>query len=597
MIQSSAGLFIDTNNTVYATAFGLHSVLVWSAGSTSPTRAAFGDLNTTWSIAVTTRGAIYADNGNFNNRIGKCSSNESTSTSAMHVSGRCGGLFVDVYDNLYCSLTDHHRIDRRPIDTIDNTSTIVAGTGNPGSTPDTLWTPFGIFVDIDLSVYVADYSNHRIQLFRSDQLNATTVAGNGAPGTVTLSCPTGVALDGDGFLYIADNSLNRIFGSGPNGFRCIAGCTGTSGSAANQLANPYGLSFDSYGNLYVTDSGNSRIQKFLLATNSCSKSFPCALSAPMYVTLNSIHDILIEPSYNQPKIDPGATWNSSAITFAANQTVGTAFTGIFVNINNTAYAVEKSLNQVQVWLEGNATPARTISDGLNNPVGIFVTISGDVYVDNGLYNGRVDMWTPNSTTSVAAMYVNEICFGLFVDIYGSIYCSLGNLHQVLKKLFKDSANISTIVAGNGTIGSAPNTLHDPRGIFVDTNSNLYVADCHNNRIQMFAPSQSNGTTLLGNGASGTITIYCPNSVVLDADGHLFAADCDSFRIVGWGPNGYQCIAACSGSSGSSSDHLNGPFALYFDSFGNIFVSDGGNNRIQKFLIINNNPGEFTLLRG
>ena len=194
------------------------------------------------------------------------------------------------------------------------------------------------------------------------------------------------------------------------------------------------------------------------------------------------------------------------------------------------------------------------------------------------------------------MYVNDTCFGLFVDIYENIYCSIGAQHIVRKKLFKDPANTSVIVAGNGSIGSAPNMLHDPRGIFVDNKRNLYVADCHNNRIQMFVSGQFNGTTLLGNGAPATVSINCPNSVVLDADEHLFVADCSHHRIIGWGPNGYQCIAACSGSSGSSADHLYYPFALSFDSYGSIFVTDTGNNRLQKFLIMNNNLGESTLLR-
>ena len=273
---------------------------------------------------------------------------------------------------------------------------------------------------------------------------------------------------------------------------------------------------------------------------------------------------------------------------------------MFVNINNTVYALERSLNQVQVWLGGDTTPVRTISGASSDSCTIFVTITGTIYVDNALGFGRVDMWNPNSTTSVVAMYVNDICFGrttnLFVDIYENIYCSIGAQHIVRKKLFRDLANTSVIVAGNGTSGSAPNMLRDPRGIFVDNKSNLYVADCHNDRIQLFALGQSNGTTLLGNGAPATISMNCPNSVVLDADEHVFVADCNYHRIIGWGPNGYQCIAACSGSSGSSSDHLNGPFALYFDSFGNIFVTDTGNSRIQKFLIMNNNAGESTLLR-
>ena len=311
-----------------------------------------------------------------------------------------------------------------------------------------------------------------------------------------------------------------------------------------------------------------------------------------YITLTLNHHFFIEPSYNQPKIYPHASWNLSAITFAANQTVGISPRGIFITINNTVYVVERSLTQIQVWVEGNAVPVGTIAGVYNNSFNIFVTSSGNMYVDNGQDYGRVDMRTPNSTTSAVAMYVSGLCYGLFVDIYESVYCSIGDYHQVRKKLFKDLTNTSVIVAGNGTIGSAANMLHDPRGIFVDTNLNLYVADCHNDRIQMFAPGQFNGTTLLGNGAPGTFNISCPNSVVLDADGHLFVVDFMTSRIIGWRPSGYQCIAACNGSSGSIADYLYHPSVLYFDSYGNIFVSDAGNNRVQKFLIMDNSLGEF-----
>ena len=183
----------------------------------------------------------------------------------------CGGLFVDIYGNLYCSLPLSHKVMKRATNNDANTSVIVAGTGTGGSASNMLWSPYGIFVDIDLSLYVADFDNSRIQLFRAGNLSGAAAAGSGAPGTIALNQPTGVILDGDKYLFISDRSNHRIVGSGPNGFRCIAGCTATFGGGANQLYNPYGLSFDSYGNLYVTDPSNNRIQKFILARNSCGK--------------------------------------------------------------------------------------------------------------------------------------------------------------------------------------------------------------------------------------------------------------------------------------------------------------------------------------
>ena len=131
--------------------------------------------------------------------------------------------------------------------------------------------PNGIFVDFNFTLYVADSNNNRIQRFGAGQMNAATVAGNGAPGTITLNYPTDIILDDDGYLFIVDRYNHRIVGSGPDGFRCVAGCSGISGSASNQLYYPQGMAFDSYGNIWVTDTNNRRIQKFILKANSCGK--------------------------------------------------------------------------------------------------------------------------------------------------------------------------------------------------------------------------------------------------------------------------------------------------------------------------------------
>ncbi|CAF1540031.1 unnamed protein product, partial [Rotaria sordida] len=64
-----------------------------------------------------------------------------------------------------------------------------------------------------------------------------------------------------------DKGNHRIVGSGLNGFRCLVGCYGV-GSQSNQLNNPYSLSFDRSGNMFVSDQSNHRIQKFLLMKDS-----------------------------------------------------------------------------------------------------------------------------------------------------------------------------------------------------------------------------------------------------------------------------------------------------------------------------------------
>ena len=69
------------------------------------------------------------------------------------------------------------------------------------------------------------------------------------------------------YLFIVDSNNHRIVAQGLNGFQCLVGCSNIPGSASNQLNYPWILSFDSYGNIFVSDRGNSRIQKFNLIVN------------------------------------------------------------------------------------------------------------------------------------------------------------------------------------------------------------------------------------------------------------------------------------------------------------------------------------------
>ncbi len=245
-----------------------------------------------------------------------------------------------------------------------------------------------------------------------------------------------------------------------------------------------------------------------------------------------------------------------------------------------------------MWLNDSITPTRTISGGLSNPVGIFVTSNGDIYVDNEQSNGRVDKWTLNANASVPVMYVSSRCFSLFVDISNTLSCSMDQNHQIIKRWLDDQSNTTTIVAGNGSSGSTSDMLYYPNGIFVDINLNLYVADCWNHRIQLFRLGELNGLTIAGNESSNhTITLSYPTGIVLDADNYLFITDYNNNRIVGSGSNGFRCLVGCSGSSGSASNQLSLPVTLSFDSYGNMFVTDKNNGRIQEFILSTNSCGK------
>jgi sugar lactone lactonase YvrE len=286
---------------------------------------------------------------------------------------------------------------------------------------------------------------------------------------------------------------------------------------------------------------------------------------------------------------PNATWNTEGKTFAGGNNDGSNPHGIFVDTNNDVYvSYVDSAQRVSVWSNNSITPTRNISGNIKEPRSLFVTSNGDIYIDNGK-SDNINIWTVNNThISIAMNGVNESCFGLFVDINDTLYCSICEKHKVIKRSLGYNNSSWTNAAGIGSSGQAPNQLDCPHGIFVDDSFNLYVADCNNNRIQHFKLEELNGTAI-----PTKETLDCPTGVVLDGNSNLYIVDNRNHRIVMIMSNstGDRCLVGCSKSAGSDSSHLNYPIGISFDSMGNMYVSDTSNNRVQKFLLFTNSCGK------
>ena len=269
---SPYGLFIDTNDLIYTINLSNGEILIWMNNSTDPNIILYTSLSSSsYSIFVTTNGEIYVVDSSSIKQIIKSNSYSNQTISIASTSGTCYGIFVDINNTLYYSVYGNHKIEKKWLN--DNSSTIitVAGTGSSGSASNLLYFPVGIFVDTNFDLYVADYANHRIQLFHLGQANGITVAGNESLTiTISLDNPTHVILDRNKYLFITDGDNHRIIGSNENGFHCIAACSGSSGSMSNKLNVPRSIAFDSFGNLFVADHDNNRIQKFCLSTNFCN---------------------------------------------------------------------------------------------------------------------------------------------------------------------------------------------------------------------------------------------------------------------------------------------------------------------------------------
>ena len=237
----------------------------------SPTRSISIGVLTPYSVFVTSDDNVFVSNYGYGNAVSMWTPNSTIGTVLINLTSSCYSVFVDINNTLYCSIDANHTVLALSLSAGTNTTSVVAGNWTCGASQVQLNTPNGMYVDINFNLYVADGGNHRIQFFKNKQLNGTTIVGSTVPGTVSLNWPTAIILDGNGYYFIVDLGNHRLVGSGPIGFRCIVGCSGQSGSLPSQLSSPRSLAFDVDGNLFVADTSNNRVQKFLLASNSCSE--------------------------------------------------------------------------------------------------------------------------------------------------------------------------------------------------------------------------------------------------------------------------------------------------------------------------------------
>ena len=208
-----------------------------------------------------------------NQRVQKIALNSSNSSPLSLLTGIGYSYYFYVNDDydIYLSKTLDHYVVHYSGNPVN--ATIVAGMGVVGSNASQLNTPFGIFINQQRTVYIADSNNHRIMKWFSGAAVGIVVAGNGTSGysSTQLNRPTQVIVDNNEYMYISEADNSRITRWGPNSTFgvCIAGCTGSRGTAANQLYSPHSLTFDRYGSLYVSDRNNHRVQKFqILSYNS-----------------------------------------------------------------------------------------------------------------------------------------------------------------------------------------------------------------------------------------------------------------------------------------------------------------------------------------
>lgn len=161
-------------------------------------------------------------------------------------------------------------------------------------------------------------------------------------------------------------------------------------------------------------------------------------------------------------------------------------------------------------------------------------------------------------------------------------------HRIVRYL--PGATSGTVVAGGNGLGLLNYQLNYPVGLYFDSSTNrLVIANAGGNNIVSWTLGSSNWTLVAGS-AAGLIgntasTLYYPVCVTFDRYGNMYVADTYNHRIQFFssGSKIGTTIAGVVGTPGSNSTLLKFPYTIMLDSDLNLYVADSGNHRIQKFL--------------
>ena len=314
--------------------------------------------------------------------------------------------------------------------------------------------PSSVALDGTGNLYIADSVHNRIRKVDSTTKIITTIAGTGNAGysgdggpavNSNLNTPAGVALDGAGNLYIADKGNNavRMVSSATGILSTIAG-TGSPGSAGDNgpatsasLNQPWGVTVDVAGNLYIADTGNHRIRKVEMVSG---------------IITTVAGNGYLDPSGSGAGGFAGD--NGAATSAELNRPFAVAF-----DAAGNMYIPDSSNNRVRVV----------------NPSGVITTFAGDGiagYSGDGGPATAARMWSPS---------------GIVVDAAQNVYISEMQ-NNAIRKVSSSTGKVSTLALttlGKNFYDGALSTvdIYGPVGLAMDGNGNLYVADYFDMRIR------------------------------------------------------------------------------------------------------------------
>ncbi len=235
---------------------------------------------------------------------------------------------------------------------------------------------------------MSDFSNRRVQEFSStgtfikmfgwgvkdkkeeaEVCTSACYAGIQGGGKGEFWDPYGLAFDSKGNVWVADTGGSRVEEFSNEGKYITE--FGTKGSAKGQLNEPRGITFDSKGNIWVADSSNNRIQEFssttigeALAVYGSTGPGPDQFNNPIALTFDSKGNLWVADLGNNRLEELNSTGTYM-------QVVGSKGSGngqlneprdLTFDSKGNIWVADKANNRVEEWAPGNpaAHDARTI---------------------------------------------------------------------------------------------------------------------------------------------------------------------------------------------------------------------------------------------
>ncbi len=297
---------------------------------------------------------------------------------------------------------------------------------------------------------------------------------------------------------------------------------GSLGILPGSFSAPSRAATNSSGNVFVTDSGNSRVQRFT-ATGGSPFAFGSLgagdgqflVGAALGVATDSSGDVYVVDRLGSrvQKFNPAGTFQSAFGTLGTGNAQFTTPSGIAIDSADNVYVADTGNDRIQKFNSAGAYITQWGGLGTGDgqfdlPSGVAVDSHGYVYVaDTG--NTRIQKFdsSGNFIAQWGSLGVGDGQFGAATT--PSLDLAIGSSDNVL---VVDPVNdrvekfrpIGTFIDTWGSLGSGDGQFTSPSGVATASSGSVYVVDQGNNRVQRFHETDVTAPdTALDSGPSGT----------------------------------------------------------------------------------------------